>query len=249
MRVAPSRRIATALACAVLALGAAAPVFAETTDAPAASTADTLLLGHVETLDELGGVLTPVTALVKAALTAEGGTLSAEEARRHTDAIAAAVAEVTPAKAGAGGRASVVPAEVKDGILVRVQRDAEALAAAAQTGDRDRVRKLARTATNTLISFLAATVITEGLPSPALPGLPGGPAVEAPEPAAEASEKAPASTEASAEASTEPAASTQPAASTEASVEPAAEPAAAQEPSAAAEEPAPAAPSEAAPQP
>ncbi|MGA4840789.1 hypothetical protein [Streptomyces sp. G45] len=83
MRALPARRIATTALCATLLIGTAGPAMAlESQARPQAAAAKEApvpgadaLLGQVKALGDLGGVLTPVTDLLNAALAADNGQL------------------------------------------------------------------------------------------------------------------------------------------------------------------------------
>ncbi|MFI8227477.1 hypothetical protein ACIGDI_01475 [Streptomyces sp. NPDC085900] len=105
MRALPARRIASTALCAALLVGIAAP--AAVAAGPAAERAhaesrtpvpgaDTLL-GQVQSLSGLGGVLTPVTDLLSSVLQADNGRLSDTEAAELSTAVKDAIAKVTAA--------------------------------------------------------------------------------------------------------------------------------------------------------
>ncbi|MGW1268913.1 hypothetical protein ACWD5A_09705, partial [Streptomyces sp. NPDC002491] len=89
MRGLPARRIASTALCASLVLGVAAPAalaadraaarerVAAASDAPVPGSA--ALLAQVESLGRLGAVITPVTKLLRTALKAEDGQLTADQ--------------------------------------------------------------------------------------------------------------------------------------------------------------------------
>ncbi|MFR9800099.1 hypothetical protein ACL02U_30030 [Streptomyces sp. MS06] len=105
MRGLPLRRIATSALSTALVLGIAAPAaFAAdaahhtTGSAARAPLPDAApLLGQTKALGEVGGVLTPVTALLDAALKADDGQLPADQAGTLGDAAEKAVAELAAA--------------------------------------------------------------------------------------------------------------------------------------------------------
>ncbi|MFF7276776.1 hypothetical protein [Streptomyces griseorubiginosus] len=109
MRGLSVRRIASSALCGALLLGLAGPaaVAAETQPArdrvQAASQAPVPgadgLLAQVQSLGNLGAVLTPVTDLLNAVLKADNGQLSAEEATKLGDAVKAAIEKVSAAPA------------------------------------------------------------------------------------------------------------------------------------------------------
>ncbi|MEU0406793.1 hypothetical protein ABZ307_03075 [Streptomyces griseorubiginosus] len=107
MRGLSVRRIASSALCGALLLGLAGPaaVAAETRSAhdrvQAASGAPVPgadgLLAQVQSLGNLGAVLTPVTDLLNAVLKADNGQLSTEEATKLGDAVKAAIEKVSAA--------------------------------------------------------------------------------------------------------------------------------------------------------
>ena len=117
MRGLSVRRIASSALCGALLLGLAGPaaVAAETQPArdrvQAASQAPVPgadgLLAQVQSLGNLGAVLTPVTDLLNAVLKADNGQLSAEEATKLGDAVKAAIEKVSAAAPAAPAVPSV----------------------------------------------------------------------------------------------------------------------------------------------
>ncbi|MFG2649046.1 hypothetical protein [Streptomyces sp. NPDC048436] len=110
MRALPVRRIAATALCTTLLLGAAGPVVAAENDTPGGSAQEavrapvpkaTELLAQAKTLGDIGGVLTPVTELLTAALKADGGKLPAADATKLADAARKAIAGAGAAKAPA----------------------------------------------------------------------------------------------------------------------------------------------------
>ncbi|WJV47492.1 hypothetical protein [Streptomyces flavofungini] len=107
MRALPVRRIATTFLCTALLLGTAGPVYAATHDDTAREAAAAApqapvpgadaLLAQAKALGDLGGVLTPVTDLLDAALKADNGQLPAADAAKLGDAVKEAIAKVTAA--------------------------------------------------------------------------------------------------------------------------------------------------------
>ncbi|WP_432118947.1 hypothetical protein [Streptomyces sp. bgisy032] len=101
----PARRIATPALCATLLLGAAGPaaVAADTASAPerahAASRAPVpdadALLGQVESLGGLGGVITPVADLLTAVLKADDGQLPPSQAAKLSTLVEDAIDQAT----------------------------------------------------------------------------------------------------------------------------------------------------------
>ncbi|MFE6483439.1 hypothetical protein ACFVGN_10965 [Streptomyces sp. NPDC057757] len=106
MRVLPARRIACSALCATLLLGIAAPaaMAADGDRARGHSSAVAApvpgadaLLAQVQSLADIGTVLTPVTDLLNAALKADNGQLSADEAAKHGQAVKEAIAKLAAA--------------------------------------------------------------------------------------------------------------------------------------------------------
>lgn len=106
MRALPVRRIATSVLCASLLLGAAGPAIAAESDTSHGSVQEAArapvpgadkLLAQAKTLGDAGGVLTPVTDLLTAALKADKGQLPAAEATKLADAAKAAITKASAA--------------------------------------------------------------------------------------------------------------------------------------------------------
>lgn len=203
MRALPARRIATSVLCASLLLGAAGPVIAAENDSPHGSAqaaarapvpgADALL-AQIKTLGDVGGVLTPVTALLDAVLKADNGQLPAAEATKHADAVKAAITAATAAapKAPALPKTPAVPeapavpktmssndkaaaADLKADALKALQSAVDALLKAAAGGDVGAVVTAVPVVLTSLVNLIAATLLGGGLPVPNLPGLPALP--------------------------------------------------------------------------
>ncbi|MFJ2769387.1 hypothetical protein [Streptomyces sp. NPDC087300] len=208
MRALPVRRIATTTLCATLLLGTAGPAFAATGDAShdetqsaprAPAPAPDALLAQTKQLADVGGVLTPVTALLDAVLKADGNKLSADEAKKHADAVKAAIdaaakkAPATPAtpeapaakppatpalpKLPTGGSQSDrrAPLDVKGDALAALQSAVDAFVKAATAGDAKTVLTQAPVVLTSLVNVAVATLLSGGLPAPSLPGLPALP--------------------------------------------------------------------------
>ncbi|WP_420034727.1 hypothetical protein ACN2WE_21650 [Streptomyces sp. cg28] len=194
----PVRRIATSALCASLLIGAAAPVFAadssderasrtvvSTTVAPDAAA----LLNQVKTLQDTGGVLTPVTGLLDAVLKTKDGKLPADEAQKHADAIKSAIdtakaaAPAAPAVPATPDKAvpddAKAPLDVKADALAALQSAVDALVKSATAGDVTAIATQAPVVVTGLVNFLAATLLSGALPAPNLPGLPALPEVPA----------------------------------------------------------------------
>ncbi|WP_098242621.1 hypothetical protein [Streptomyces formicae] len=211
MRALPVRRIATTTLCATLLLGTAGPAVAavaavgdaghdETQSAPRAPAPDaSALLAQTKQLADVGGVITPVTALLDAVLKADGNKLSPDEAKKHVDAVKAAIdaaakkAPEAPAaklpatpeapklpaapavpKLPTGGseRADKAPLDVKADALAALQSAVDALVKAATAGDAKTVLTQAPVVLTSLVNVAVATLLSGGLPAPSLPGLP-----------------------------------------------------------------------------
>ncbi|WAZ21849.1 hypothetical protein STRCI_003050 [Streptomyces cinnabarinus] len=104
MRALPARRIAVSALSATLLIGIAGPAAAAADDSArerthAASHAPVpgadALLAQVKSLGGVGGVLTPVTELLNAALKAENGQLPAADAQKLGQAVKDAIAKAT----------------------------------------------------------------------------------------------------------------------------------------------------------
>jgi hypothetical protein len=208
----PARRIATPALCATLLLGVTGPVAVAADSAsvperaPTASRAPVpdadALLGQVEGLGELGGVLTPVADLLTAVLKADGGQLPPSQAAELSTSVQDAIDQATagPAAAAPGTtgptgslpQASTLPAPVEDRAEVPEGLVAEALEAlekanagllkAVTSGESAQVTPAVNAVVSGLVNTVAATLVDSELPAPDLAGLPSLPkAPEAPE--------------------------------------------------------------------
>ncbi|MGW5613958.1 hypothetical protein [Streptomyces sp. NPDC003877] len=216
----PARRIATPALCATLLLGVTGPVAVAADSAsvperaPTASRAPVpdadALLGQVEGLGELGGVLTPVADLLTAVLKADGGQLPPSQAAELSTSVQDAIDQATagpaaaapgttgPATPGTTGptgslpQASTLPAPVEDRAEVPEGLVAEALEAlekanasllkAVTSGESAQVTPAVNAVVSGLVNTVAATLVDSELPAPDLAGLPSLPkAPEAPE--------------------------------------------------------------------
>ncbi|MEV5358329.1 hypothetical protein [Streptomyces sp. NPDC052693] len=197
----PARRIATPALCATLLLAVTGPVAAAADGAAAPERATTAsrapvpdadaLLGQVEGLGDLGGVLTPVADLLTAVLKADGGQLppsqaaelstSVQDAIDHATASPAATAPGTTAPSGPLPQASTLPAPVEDRAEVSEGLVAEALAAlekatggllkAVTSGESAQVTPAVNAVVTGLVNTVAATLVGSELPAPDLAGL------------------------------------------------------------------------------
>ncbi|MET8687276.1 hypothetical protein ABZV77_23975 [Streptomyces sp. NPDC004732] len=202
MRALPVRRLATTTLCATLLLGTAGPALASDGDAsreatrtaPRAPAPDaSALLGQAQQLGGLGGVLTPVTDLLTAVLKAPDSKLSPEDAKKHVDAVKAAIdaaAKAAPAAPGTGlpsvpeapklptggaQSAAKAPMDAKADALAALQKAVDELVKAATAGDPKAVLAAAPGVLLGLVNAVVATVLGGGLPAPNLPGLPSLP--------------------------------------------------------------------------
>lgn len=116
----PVRRIASSALCGALLLGLAGPAAVAAEHQSARSRVQVAsqapvpgadgLLAQVQSLGNLGTVLTPVTDLLNAVLKADNGQLSAEEATTLGDAVKAAIEKVGAVAAPAAPAVPSVPA-------------------------------------------------------------------------------------------------------------------------------------------
>ncbi|MGW7370303.1 hypothetical protein ACWGI8_44565 [Streptomyces sp. NPDC054841] len=213
MRALASRPITTTALSLALLLGAAGPAMAVQEEAPRAvaaeDTADApvpgaeTVLAQVTVLDKFGGVVVPVTDLLKAVLAADNGRLAAADATKHADAIKAAIAEARAAAADPATAPSVpstqtpqtpaapkpqapqqpevsvlaamARADVVEEALTALQERADALITAATSGDAAAVAEAQTAVVEAVVNFIAATLVGEGLPEANLDGLPALP--------------------------------------------------------------------------
>jgi hypothetical protein len=196
MRGLPVRRTALTALCATLVLGIAAPTALaadgeatrERTHAvPSAPlTGADALLARARVLDEVQPVLTPVTDLLDTSLGSGGDRIGADRARRLGAAAEEALTEVTKAAAptgtppSAGTRAQNRAADVTDDVLADVQKQVDALLAAATSGDVGQILSSATSLVNGLTDMVMSLVDSLSLPAledllPELPALPETP--------------------------------------------------------------------------
>ncbi|MFI0085732.1 hypothetical protein [Streptomyces bobili] len=196
MRGLPVRRTALTALCATLVLGIAAPTALaadgeatrERTHAvPSAPlTGADALLARARVLDEVQPVLTPVTDLLDTSLGSGGDRIGADRARRLGAAAEEALTEVTKAAAptgtppSAGTRAQNRAADVTDDVLADVQKQVDALLAAATSGDVGQILSSATSLVNGLTDMVTSLVDSLSLPAledllPELPALPETP--------------------------------------------------------------------------
>ncbi|MEV7193991.1 hypothetical protein AB0N81_19615 [Streptomyces sp. NPDC093510] len=211
MRALPVRRLATTALCATLLLGTAGPALASQGDAtrdeaPNASSAPApdanTLLGQVQQLSGLGGVLTPVTDLLAALLKAKDNKLPAEDVKQRTEAVKKAIEAVAkpPVKApadpaaampqapavpqlptGGAERAAGAPLDPKGDAVAALQKAVDALVKATTAGDPKAVLAAVPPVISSLVDTVVATVTGGGLPKPNVPGLPKAPAAGLPQ--------------------------------------------------------------------
>ncbi|MFF8189579.1 hypothetical protein ACF05L_01535 [Streptomyces bobili] len=196
MRGLPVRRTALTALCATLVLGIAAPT-ALAADGEATRerthavpsvplTGADALLARARVLDETQPVLTPVTDLLDASLRSGGDRIGADRARRLGAAAEEALTEVTKAAAptgtppSAGTRAQNRAADVTDDVLADVQKQVDALLAAATSGDVGQILSSATSLVNGLVDMVTSLVDGLSLPAledllPELPALPETP--------------------------------------------------------------------------
>lgn len=206
MRALPARRIATSALCATLLIGIAAPAsMAADRDLPRGHSHATApvpgadaLLAQTKTLGDIGGVLTPVTALLDAALKADNGQLPTDQATKLGQAAKDAIAKVTAAAPAAAPAVPAAPpvalpavpplaksaerpraqaADVKADALTALQTAVDSLVKAVTSGDAGSVVPAATAVVTGLVNVVVATVLGGGLPAPNLPGLPALPAL------------------------------------------------------------------------
>lgn len=217
MRGPSAWRIAAPALCATLLVGTAGPAAVAAGPArgstPAASRGAPVpgadaLPAQVESLGELGGVLTPVTALLDAVLKADNGRLPADRARKLVAAVNDAIAKVTaqaatmpaatapvappdsaptspvkppsPSRQGAHGTATPAPRDLEGDALAGLRKALDTLSAAVTSGDASRVVPAVTGVLTAVVDFLAATLQDSGLPAPDLPGPPTPPPLPKP---------------------------------------------------------------------
>jgi hypothetical protein len=193
----PARRIATSALCATLLLGVTGPaaVAADSASVPerthAASRAPVpdadALLGQVESLGDLGGVVVPVTDLLTAVLKADGGQLPHSQAAKLSTSVQDAIDHATanaPSPATTPGttapnsplpQASTLPAPVDDPAGVPEGLADEALVKAVTSDDAAQVTPAVNAVVAGLVNAVAATLVGSELPAPDLAGLPSLP--------------------------------------------------------------------------
>ncbi|MFK4065155.1 hypothetical protein [Streptomyces sp. NPDC029674] len=174
MRALPVRRLATTTLCATLILGTAGPAFASEGDAtrddartaPRAPAPDAkALLGQVQQLDNPGGVLTPITDLLTAVLTAKDHKLAPEDVEKRTPEVRQALDAVAPAQLGP-----------KENSAARLQKAVDDLLRSASDGDSKSALGGITPVITGLVDTLLATVLGDGLlkqNTPAAPKSPG----------------------------------------------------------------------------
>ncbi|CAL9456146.1 hypothetical protein [Streptomyces sp. NPDC057838] len=201
----PARRIATPALCATLLLGVTGPaaMAADSASAPervhAASRAPVpdadALLGQVQGLGHLGGVLTPVADLLTAVLKADGGQLAPSDAAKLSTSVQDAIDQATaapettaPGTTGPSSplpQASTLPAPVEDraelperlpeglvaDALQTLEKATGGLLKAVTSGDTAQVTPAVDAVVKGLVNTVAATLVGSELPAPDLAGL------------------------------------------------------------------------------
>lgn len=193
----PVRRIACTALCAALLAGVTGPaaVAADSTRdrVHAASHAPVpgadALLAQVTLVAKLGVVVTPVTDLLNAVLKADNGQLPTDQATALVQAAKDAIAKVTaaaPATPTAAGPLSPLArtdtkagtrADLASDALANLTKALDALLKAITSGDGAQVAPAVTAVLTGLVNYLAALLLSGGLPAPNLPGLPTLPSV------------------------------------------------------------------------
>ncbi|ANP55155.1 hypothetical protein J2Z21_003350 [Streptomyces griseochromogenes] len=189
------RRIASTALCAGLLAGVTGPAAVAADSGQervqAASHAPVpgadALLKQVTSLGNLGTVLTPVTNLLNAVLKADNGQLPADQAAQLVQAAKDAIAKVSgaaPATAEATQTPGVkVRADLTSDALAALIKALDALLKAVTSGDASQVVPAVNGVLTGLVNYLAALLLSGGLPAPNLPGLPSLPLPPLPVPA------------------------------------------------------------------
>ncbi|MEU3088109.1 hypothetical protein ACWCQ0_05095 [Streptomyces massasporeus] len=203
----PARRIATSALCAPLLLGVTGPAAVAADSASAAEhthaasrapvpDADALL-GQVESLGDLGGVVVPVTDLLTAVLKADGGRLPHSQAAELSTSVQDAIDHATanaPSPATTPGttapssplpQAGTLPApvdgraEVPEGLageaLTVLGKATDGLVKAVTSDDTAQVAPAVDAVVAGLVNAIAAMLVGSELPAPDLAGLPSLP--------------------------------------------------------------------------
>lgn len=179
--------------CGALALGTAGPAFSSAPEAPARSAAAAVpvpgaeqLAGQTKLLGDAGGVLTPVTELLDVVLQAPDGKLPEADAKKHGDAVKAAIGKVTEAAPKApegvalpvgGAQAADPGADLKAKATADLQAKVDALLAASAKGDAKATAAAVQATVTATVNVLVSITLGGGLPKANLPGLPEMPAV------------------------------------------------------------------------
>ncbi|MGW7050674.1 hypothetical protein [Streptomyces sp. NPDC054887] len=192
--------VVSSLACGALAFGAAGGAIAAPVSPPPAAerpaAADPLpgadkLTPQVKLLNDIAGVLTPVTKLLDAII-AGGGKLSPEEIAKHTKAIEEALDKLPKAPGTAlevpaspspelpsvaAPRAADAGLELKAKAVVDLRAKVDVLLKAAEQGDAAKVTEAVVATITASLNVVVSIVVGGGLPAPNLEGLPALPKV------------------------------------------------------------------------
>ncbi|MBP0461591.1 hypothetical protein JFN87_29650 [Streptomyces bomunensis] len=139
------------------------------------------LARQINTLRDAGGVLTPVTDLLRTVAAAKDGKVPAAEANRLGDAATHAITAAKP-KAAATDARSAAPTPTVTQALDGLRKSVDALVTAAKAGNATKARAGTSDAVTKLVNVLVADVLDGGLPKPDLPGLPALPGMPAASP-------------------------------------------------------------------
>ncbi len=203
-----SPRLATTVVCTTLLVGVLGPVTAtalstthpvQSTQARAPEPADAVA-AQVQSLQDMGGVATPVTDLLELVLGAKDGPLPLEDIEAQAAKVKEAIDAALPVDVPAPITSSAAPtetattapessapadgkarADLQDDALKALQSAVDALVAAAKAGDAVKATAQVPVVVTSLVNVLAATLLGGGLPAPNLPGLPQLPGLPTPD--------------------------------------------------------------------
>jgi hypothetical protein len=174
----PARRIATSALCATLLLGVtgSAAVAADSASAREGTGTHTAsrapvpdadeLLGQVEALRDLGGVLPPATDLLNAVLKADDGQLPPSQAAKLGTGVKDAIAQA--AEAGPAGDRAEVPEGLAAEAMTALDKATDELLKAVTSDDATKVTPAVNGVVAGLVDLVAATMIGGELPAPTL---------------------------------------------------------------------------------